>query len=105
VARRPARRHRPGDAVGGFGADKEVALALREPVGAALRRIRDRQPDPQRPDLGSIPQGAGHTRRQLSVTVDDTGTVTWTTVLGQTRTVTPYDYRTDDAREDDPPPY
>jgi hypothetical protein len=36
----------------------------------------------------------GHTRRQLSVTVDDTGTVTWTSVLGQTRTVTPYDYRT-----------
>ena len=35
----------------------------------------------------------GHTRKQLSVKVDDTGTVTWTSVLGQTRTVTPYDYR------------
>jgi hypothetical protein len=35
----------------------------------------------------------GHTRRQLSVTVDDKGSVTWTSVLGQTRTVTPYDYR------------
>jgi hypothetical protein len=59
----------------------------------------------------------GHTRRQLSVTVDDTGTVTWTTVLGQSRTVTPYDYRTEPsptdpgeiagetAETDDPPPF
>ena len=59
----------------------------------------------------------GHTRRQLSVTVDDTGTVTWTSVLGQTRTVTPYDYRTvapppdptdtadDRTQDDDPPPF
>jgi hypothetical protein len=35
----------------------------------------------------------GHTRQQLRVTVDDSGTVHWTSVLGQTRTVTPYDYR------------
>jgi hypothetical protein len=34
----------------------------------------------------------GHTRQQLSVTVDDTGAVRWTSVLGQSRTVTPYDY-------------
>ena len=48
----------------------------------------------------------GHTRRQLSVTVDDTGTVTWTSVLGQTRTVTPYDYRNGSPpAEDDPPPF
>jgi hypothetical protein len=59
----------------------------------------------------------GHTRRQLSVTVDDTGTVTWTTVLGQSRTVTPYDYRTEPPpadpsgvagetpETDDPPPF
>ena len=59
----------------------------------------------------------GHTRRQLSVTVDDKGTVTWTSVLGQSRTVTPHDYRTTppptDPREattviaepDDPPPF
>ena len=38
----------------------------------------------------------GHTRQQLSVTVDDSGSVTWTSVLGQTRTVNPYDYRMDD---------
>ena len=33
----------------------------------------------------------------LSVTVDDAGTVTWNTVTGQTRTVTPYDYRLSSA--------
>jgi hypothetical protein len=38
----------------------------------------------------------GHTRQQLSVTVDDRGSVTWTSVLGQSRTVHPYDYRMDD---------
>ena len=38
----------------------------------------------------------GHTRQQLSVTVDDSGSVTWTSVLGQTRTVNPYDYRLHD---------
>jgi hypothetical protein len=48
----------------------------------------------------------GHTRQQLSVTVDDTGTVTWTSVLGQTRTVTPYDYRLHtDGPNDDAPPF
>jgi hypothetical protein len=59
----------------------------------------------------------GHTRQQLSVTLDDSGTVTWTSVLGQTRTVTPYDYRlepddppsadpvADAAPDDDPPPF
>ena len=35
----------------------------------------------------------GTTKRQLSVTVDDKGVVRMTTVLGQSRTVTPYDYR------------
>ena len=35
----------------------------------------------------------GHTRQQLSVTIDDSGSVTWTSVLGQSRTVSPYDYR------------
>src|SRR4051795_2876030 len=40
----------------------------------------------------------GHTRRQLSVTVDDSGAVKWTSVLGQSRTVTPYDYRMDIER-------
>ena len=35
----------------------------------------------------------GHTRRQLSVTIDDGGSVRWTSVLGQSRTVNPYDYR------------
>ncbi|HET6817623.1 MAG TPA: DUF222 domain-containing protein [Mycobacteriales bacterium] len=34
----------------------------------------------------------GHTRQQLSVTVDDRGAVKWTSVLGQSRTVTPHDY-------------
>jgi hypothetical protein len=35
----------------------------------------------------------GHTRQQLSVTIDDSGSVTWTSVLGQSRTENPYDYR------------
>jgi hypothetical protein len=35
----------------------------------------------------------GHTRKQVSAKVDDTGSVSWTSVLGQSRTVTPYDYR------------
>ena len=48
----------------------------------------------------------GHTRRQLSVTVDDSGSVKWTSVLGQSRTVNPYDYRMaeDEDEGDDPPP-
>jgi hypothetical protein len=33
------------------------------------------------------------TKKQLSVTIDHNGLVHMTTVLGQTRTVTPYDYR------------
>jgi hypothetical protein len=36
----------------------------------------------------------GHTRGQLSVTIDDDGAVKWTSVLGQSRTVMPYDYST-----------
>jgi hypothetical protein len=59
----------------------------------------------------------GHTHQQLSVTIDDTGAVTWTSVLGQSRTVTPYDYgghlpdgdaadvETGRRRDDDPPPF
>jgi hypothetical protein len=48
----------------------------------------------------------GHTRQQLSVTVDDAGSVRWTSVLGQSRTVDPYDYRLDpEPAEDDPPPF
>jgi hypothetical protein len=59
----------------------------------------------------------GHTRQQLSVTVDDTGAVKWTSVLGQSRTVTPYDYgghlpdgdaadvEAGRRRDDDPPPF
>jgi hypothetical protein len=39
----------------------------------------------------------GHTKKQLSVTVDDNGSVIWTSVLGQSRTVTPYDYRLETA--------
>src|SRR4051812_27178840 len=34
----------------------------------------------------------GHTRQQLSVSIGDSGAVEWTSVLGQSRTVTPYDY-------------
>jgi hypothetical protein len=59
----------------------------------------------------------GHTRQQLSVTVDDSGAVTWTSVLGQSRTVTPYDYsghlegpepaqaKTEDGPIGDAPPF
>jgi hypothetical protein len=35
----------------------------------------------------------GHTKKQLSVKVDDSGAVFWTSVLGQSRSVSPYDYR------------
>jgi hypothetical protein len=38
----------------------------------------------------------GKTRGQLSVTLADDGSATWTTALGQSRTVTPYDYRLTD---------
>jgi len=52
------------------------------------------------------------TRGSLKVTIDDSGTVTVTTVLGQTRTATPYDYSghlqpaasNDEAVADDEPP-
>jgi hypothetical protein len=59
----------------------------------------------------------GHTRQQLSVSVNDSGAVEWTSVLGQSRTVTPYDYgihlpkaETPEAAaetkpDDDPPPF
>jgi hypothetical protein len=59
----------------------------------------------------------GHTRQQLSVTVDDSGAVKWTSVLGQSRTVKPYDYSThlgdgdaaevaaERQRDADPPPF
>jgi hypothetical protein len=43
----------------------------------------------------------GHTRQQLSVTVDDSGAVKWTSVLGQSRTVTSYDYSPHLATPDD----
>jgi hypothetical protein len=54
------------------------------------------------------------TRGSLSVTVDHAGTVTVTTVLGQTRTVAPYDYRNriadagpapTPAENEQPPPF
>jgi hypothetical protein len=35
------------------------------------------------------------THTSLSVTINPDGSATWNTVLGQTRTVTPYDYRLD----------
>ena len=59
----------------------------------------------------------GHTRDELSVTVDDSGAVKWTSVLGQSRTVMPYDYGihlpdaeagNDEAKggpKGDPPPF
>jgi len=54
------------------------------------------------------------TRGSLTVTVDDSGAVTVTTVLGQTRTVTPYDYSphldpsptaSDEPKDPEPPPF
>jgi hypothetical protein len=45
----------------------------------------------------------GHTRQQLSVTVDHSGSVTWTSVLGQSRTVNPYDYRMEEDPPEEPP--
>jgi len=48
----------------------------------------------------------GHTRGQLCVTIDDRGSVKWTSVLGQSRTVNPYDYRLEPEPPDgDPPPF
>jgi hypothetical protein len=58
----------------------------------------------------------GHTTNQLTVNVDDNGSVSWTSVLDQSRTVTPYDYRleepsdealddtTEQAPDPEPPP-
>ena len=43
----------------------------------------------------------GKTKGQLSVTLDDDASIHVTTVLGQTRTVTPYDYRMTDTSPDD----
>ena len=44
----------------------------------------------------------GKTKGELTIRVDDKGHVYLTTVSGQTRTVTPYDYRmTDDVSAED----
>ena len=54
------------------------------------------------------------TKGDVRVSIDDTGTVCWTTVSGQTRNVTPYDYRLDHAGveesatapgDESPPPF
>jgi hypothetical protein len=59
----------------------------------------------------------GHTLDQLSVSVDDSGVVEWTSVLGQSRRVMPYDYRmhvpepgapavgAEPRHDDEPPPF
>src|SRR4029079_15376058 len=59
----------------------------------------------------------GHTRQQLSVTVDDSGAVKWTSVVRQSRTVTPYDdtphlatpdgvaFLEEQPPSDEPPPF
>jgi hypothetical protein len=36
------------------------------------------------------------------VNVDDNGSVSWTSVLGQSRTVTPYDYRLEEPSDEAP---
>jgi hypothetical protein len=43
------------------------------------------------------------TKGEVKVSLDDTGTVIWTTVSGQSRSVTPYDYRLE-CPEAEPPP-
>ena len=43
----------------------------------------------------------GKTKRHVQVTVDETGRVYLTTATGQSRTVTPYDYRMTDGAPDD----
>jgi hypothetical protein len=43
----------------------------------------------------------GHTHQQLSVSIDDRGAVKWTSVLGQSRTVTSYDYSSHLTTPDD----
>ena len=40
------------------------------------------------------------TKGEVKVSIDDSGTVFWTTVSGQTRTVTPYDYRLEEPGDD-----
>jgi len=54
------------------------------------------------------------TKGEVKVSIDDSGTVFWTTVSGQTRTVTPYDYRLEDpgdqalpmpSADPQPPPF
>jgi len=54
------------------------------------------------------------TKGHVKVGIDDAGTVIWTTVSGQTRSVTPYDYRleqsgsdgpTSDPAGEEPPPF
>lgn len=47
--------------------------------------------------IGVIPR---KTRGALTVTVDDKGHATMTGVPGQTRTVTPYDYRLTDGEDE-----
>jgi hypothetical protein len=47
------------------------------------------------------PWHIGKTKGELSVAVDDNGHVHMTTVSGQTRTVTPYDYRMTDVDADE----
>jgi hypothetical protein len=42
------------------------------------------------------------TNGHVKASIDHSGTVTWTTVSGQTRTVTPYDYRLEPAAADEP---
>jgi hypothetical protein len=49
------------------------------------------------------PWHIGKTKGELTVTVDDEGHVHVTTVSGQTRTVTPYDYRMTDNTQPTPP--
>jgi hypothetical protein len=44
------------------------------------------------------------TKGEVKVSIDDTGTVIWTTVSGQSRSVTPYDYRLDFPDVESPPP-
>ena len=49
------------------------------------------------------PWHIGKTKKQLTVTLDDKASVHLTTVLGQSRTVSPYDYRMTDDTNNQPP--
>jgi hypothetical protein len=42
------------------------------------------------------------TKGEVTVRIDDNGTVSWTTVTGQSRTVTPYDYRLEPPSSGEP---